>query len=106
MQLAGKVALVTGGTRGVGPATAIALAREGADIAIVGRKMDTDAAATRDAIVALKRRCEIILADCARPAEATRCVKETELKLGPVTALVHCAGGAVNGGLFDLTPEA
>lgn len=105
MQLAGKIALVTGGTRGIGAASAIALARDGADVAIVGRNLDSKATATRDAILALGRRCEIIQADCSRPAEATRCVKETELELGPASVLVHCAGGAVNGGLFDLTAE-
>jgi NAD(P)-dependent dehydrogenase (short-subunit alcohol dehydrogenase family) len=106
MQFAGKTALVTGGTRGIGAATAIALAREGADVAIAARNLDPEATATRDAILKLGRRCEMIQADCGRAAEATRCVKETELKLGHVAVLVHCAGGPVNGGLFDLTPEA
>ncbi len=105
MQLAGKIALVTGGTRGIGAATAIAFAREGADVAIVGRNVDADATATRDAILKLGRRCEIIQADCGNAAAATRCVKETELKLGSAAVLVHCAGGPVNGGLFDLTAE-
>jgi NAD(P)-dependent dehydrogenase (short-subunit alcohol dehydrogenase family) len=106
MQLAGKITLVTGGARGMGAATAIALAREGADVAIVGRNLDSEAAATRDAILKLGRRCEFIQADCGQPAEAARCVKEAELKLGPIALLVHAAGGPVNGGLFELTPTA
>ena len=105
MQLAGKIALITGGTRGIGAATAIALAHDGADVAIVGRNLDANATATRDAIIKLGRRCELIQADCGKHGEATRCVKEAELKLGRVAVLVHCAGGPVNGGLFDLTPE-
>src|SRR5882762_7332430 len=105
MNLSGKIALVTGGTRGIGAATAIALAREGADVAIVGRRMDKDAETTRQSISALGRRCEAFQADCGQPAEATRCVRQTEAKLGPVDVLVHSAGGPVNGGLFDLTPE-
>ena len=106
MNLSGKIALVTGGTRGIGAATAVALAREGADVAIAGRHLDGDAKATRESIISLRRRCEIILADCGQSADATRCVREAESRLGPVDVLVHSAGGPVNGGLFDLTPES
>ncbi|MBI2929560.1 MAG: SDR family oxidoreductase [Verrucomicrobia bacterium] len=106
MNLTDKVALVTGGTRGIGAATAIALAREGAHVAINGRHDDPEAQATRQAILAPGHRCELLLADCARPEEATRCVHETVERLGSVDVLVHCAGGPVNGGLFDLSPEA
>jgi len=106
MNLSGRIALVTGGTRGIGAATALALAREGAQVAIVGRRVDKEAAATREAIVALGQRCELLQADCGKPEEAIRCVRETESKLGPVDVLVHSAGGPANGGLFDLTPEA
>src|SRR3954453_18445843 len=106
MNLSGKIALVTGGTRGIGALTAIALARHGADVAIVARRMDDQARAVRQSIVALGRRCEFIKADCGQPAEAARVVRETESALGTVDVLVHSAGGPVNGGLFDLTPEA
>ena len=106
MQLHGKVALVTGGTRGIGAAAALALAREGADLAIVGRHEDDDARATLRAIQALGRRGELILADCSQPADCTRAVAETAQRLGGVDVLVHSAGGPVNGGLLDLTPEA
>ena len=106
MNLSGKIALVTGGTRGIGAASAIALAREGAELAIAGRRLDKEASRTHEAVIALGRRCEVIQADCGQPGEATRCVRETEARLGPVDVLVHAAGGPVNGGLFDLTPEA
>jgi len=106
MNISGKIAFVTGGTRGIGAATALALAREGADVAIVGRRSDKEAALTRDAIIAAGRRCEIIQADCGKPAEAARSVREAESLLGPIDVSVHSAGGAVNGGLFDLTPDA
>lgn len=106
MQLTQKIALVTGGTRGIGAAVSLALASEGADVAIVGRRLDDPARAVRDSIVALGRRCEIIPADCGQAAEAVWCVRETEARLGGVDILVHCAGGPVPGGLLAVTPEA
>ena len=100
-----RVALVTGGTRGIGAATAIALAKEGADISIAARRLDEEAARVRDAIIALGRRCELIQADFGKPDDVNRTVRETKSRLGAVDVLVHSAGGPVNGGLFDITPE-
>jgi NAD(P)-dependent dehydrogenase (short-subunit alcohol dehydrogenase family) len=105
MDLTGKIALITGGTRGIGAATAVALAKDGADVAIVGRRVDDTAKGTRDKVLAVGRRCEIIQADCGIPAEAVRSVRETESRLGAPAVLVHSAGGPVNGGLLELTPE-
>jgi NAD(P)-dependent dehydrogenase (short-subunit alcohol dehydrogenase family) len=104
MELSGKAALVTGGTKGIGAAAAITFAKAGANVAIVGRNDDADAAATRKEIEALGRRCEVIVADCAKPEEATRCVNETAKKLGSLDVLVHSAGGPVNGKLFEISP--
>src|SRR5215469_16380750 len=82
--LLAQVGLVTGGTRGIGAAAAIALAREGADVAIVGRRLDSEATSTREAIEALGRKCLLLSADVAVPREARRCVEETTQQLGPV----------------------
>ncbi len=106
MNLSGKIGLVTGGTRGIGAATAIGLAKAGADVALVGRYWDAEATATQDLIRSMGRRCEVVLANCGVPGENTRCVRETEEKLGSVDILVHAAGGPVNGGLMDLTEAA
>src|SRR5262245_50520705 len=106
MDLRGKIALVTGGTRGIGAATAVALAREGAAIVLAARRLDDAALKTSKAVSAMGRRCELIRADFSQAAEAARCVREAQAKLGPIDVLVHAAGGPVNGGLFDLTPEA
>lgn len=106
MNLHGQIALITGGTKGIGAATAIALAAQGANIAIVGRRLDDEAKATRGRVEALGRRCLIISADVSIASEAVRCVEEAARELGPLAVLVHAAGGPVNGGLFELTPEA
>jgi NAD(P)-dependent dehydrogenase (short-subunit alcohol dehydrogenase family) len=104
MNLQNKAALVTGGTKGIGAAAAIAFAKAGANVAIVGRNDDADAAAIKKEIEALGRRCEVIVADCAKPEEATRCVNEAAKKLGSLDVLVHSAGGPVNGKLFEISP--
>ena len=105
MQLTGKVGLITGGTKGIGAATALALAREGADVAITGRRDDADARQTTRVIEALGRRCELILGDIAKPSECARAVGETVQRLGALDVLVHSAGGPVPGGLLEITPE-
>lgn len=105
MNLSGKIALVTGGTRGIGAATAIALAKSGADVSIAARRLDDEATRVRDAIQSLGRRCALLQADFAQASDVARCVAETESKLGSIDVLVHSAGGPVNGGLFEITPE-
>ncbi len=106
MKLENKIALITGGTRGIGAATAIALAHHGAHVAINGRIDDDEAKAVKKAILDLGRRCEIVTADCAKPAEATRCVQETNERLGGIDVVLHSAGGPVPGSLLELAPEA
>src|SRR5438128_1818094 len=105
MNLKGKVCLITGGTRGIGAAAAIALAEQGANISAVGRHKDEEALKTKASIEALGRRCELIQADCGKPEDLKRCVELTAYALGAVDILVHSAGGPVNGGLFQITEE-
>jgi len=106
MDLKDATCLITGGTRGIGAATAIALAECGGNLALVGRRIDDQANDVRRQVEALGRKCLLIQADLAKPQDAARCVEETAAKLGPPDVLIHSAGGPVNGGLFDLTPEA
>lgn len=106
MQLSRKTALVTGGSRGIGAATALALAKEGANVAISSRHDDEDAQRTKREIEALGVRCEMIVADCGQPADCERLVSQAAAALGGLDVLVHAAGGAVAGGLLEVTPEA
>lgn len=106
MNLQGKACLITGGTKGIGAATAIEFATLGADIAITGRRNDAEAKKTVAAVTALGRKCELILGDIALPETSKSAVEQTIAKLGGIDVLVHSAGGLVPGGLLDLTPEA
>jgi NAD(P)-dependent dehydrogenase (short-subunit alcohol dehydrogenase family) len=106
MQLHGKAALITGGTRGIGAATAIAFAKEGADVAITSRHLDEEARRTMREIEALGHKCKIITGDCGVAADCTRMAEETAREFGRIDVLVHSAGGAVPGGLLEVTPEA
>ena len=103
MNLRDKKVLITGGTRGIGAAVAVALARAGSDIAVVGRNEDADTKSTVKAVLATGRRCELLVADCAQATEATRCVQETVRRLGALDVLIHSAGGPVNGKLCEIT---
>jgi 3-oxoacyl-[acyl-carrier protein] reductase len=105
VQLADKVALITGGTKGIGAATAIELARRGANLAIVGRYEDEAARQTKSAVESLGRRCLMVLGDIGKPEDATRSVTQTADHFGSVDVLVHSAGGVVVGGLFDVDPQ-
>jgi 3-oxoacyl-[acyl-carrier protein] reductase len=105
MELGGKIALVTGGTRGIGAATALALARESVDVAIAARRIDAQAKSVREEIVGAGRRCEIIQADFRSPADCTKCVEEVAARLGAIDILVHSAGGPMPGGLLEITAD-
>ena len=105
MNLEQKVCLITGGTKGIGAAAAISLAKLGANISLVARHIDEEANRTRQQVESLGRKCALIGADMGNSSDATHCVEQTVRDMGSVDVVVHCAGGPVNGGLFDLTPE-
>jgi 3-oxoacyl-[acyl-carrier protein] reductase len=105
MELAGKRALITGGTRGIGAAIALDLARGGADLVINGRE---DGPAAQDLIrqiESLGRSCRVVVADLADGEQADRCADEAIRLLGGLDILVHSAGGPSGGRIEDVTPE-
>lgn len=105
MELKNKVCLITGGTKGIGAATALELARHGAHISINGRTKDEAAKSVQAQVEGMGRRCLLHIADVSRPDEATRCVETTAALLGRLDVLVHSAGGAAPGSLLEVTPE-
>ena len=104
MELTNKVALITGGANGIGAATAIEMARLGANIAIVDMESDT-AEKMKSKIEELGRKCVVVIADMSIPQEVSNCIAQTAEALGSVDVLVHCAGGVILGGLLKLSPE-
>jgi 3-oxoacyl-[acyl-carrier protein] reductase len=97
MDLKGKVALVTGGARGIGAATARALAAAGADVAIsYASSADKAEALARD-LERLGRRAAAFRADQADPAEVDALVRAVVARFGRLDILVNNAGVFVTG---------
>jgi 3-oxoacyl-[acyl-carrier protein] reductase len=90
--LTGKVALVTGASRGIGRAVALALAAAGAEVAVNYRGREAAAREVCAAIAALGRRALPLKADVSRADEVAALVAAIEAKLGPVMILVNNAG--------------
>jgi 3-oxoacyl-[acyl-carrier protein] reductase len=86
------VALVTGASRGIGAACAIALARDGHDVAIGYLRDEAGARASAEAVETLGRRAIVHRADVGEEAEASGMVEAAEAALGPLDALVMNAG--------------
>jgi NAD(P)-dependent dehydrogenase (short-subunit alcohol dehydrogenase family) len=89
--LAGKVAIVTGASSGLGVAFAIGLAEAGADIAICARRVEK-LEETKAQVIERGRRCIAVQADVSNPDDCNRVVAETVDQLGKVDVLINNAG--------------
>ncbi|MGI9148357.1 MAG: SDR family oxidoreductase [Chloroflexota bacterium] len=101
MKLAGEVAVITGGASGIGRGTALALAREGADVALADVN-DARLAQVSAEITALGRRVLAVHCDVSRDQDVERLASEAEAKLGPVGLLMNNAGVVLRGALEHL----
>lgn len=101
--MAGKVALVTGGSRGIGRAIGLALAGAGADVGFCYLTRRDEAIDTRAAIEATGRRAFVTQADVSVAADVTRLVSAVECTLGPVDIVVNNAGLIRPQALEDIT---
>jgi 3-oxoacyl-[acyl-carrier protein] reductase len=104
-ELAGKVALVTGGSRGIGAAIAQRLAYEGATVAFTYVNAADRAQAVADKIAADGGKALVIKADNADPQAVAEAVEQTVRDLGRIDILVNNAGIFTGGALEELTLE-
>ncbi|NED13424.1 SDR family oxidoreductase [Streptomyces sp. SID9124] len=99
-----RTALVTGGSRGIGAATALRLARDGADVALTYVRDERGAEEVVTAIEATGRRAVALRADSADPEAAAAVVPRAVESLGRLDILVNNAGIGVLGPIGTLTP--
>lgn len=104
-KLDGKVALVTGGTRGLGYQMSIALAQAGANIAIAGRGLDAARASASQVASATGRKTQAFAVDVTNLAQVQKLVADVEASLGPVDILVNSAGINIRGNAHELSEE-
>ncbi len=105
MLLEGKVALVTGAARGIGRATALVLAEEGADVAVCDRLPEVEG--TAEEIRRLGRRSAAVVVDVSQPEGVRAAVEKVREALGDVDVLVNNAGIVDNiASIAKMTPES
>jgi meso-butanediol dehydrogenase / (S,S)-butanediol dehydrogenase / diacetyl reductase len=90
-RLAGKVALITGGGTGIGRAIALAFAREGAKVAVAGRRMEKVEESARE-VKSNGGEASAIACDVSKAGDAKRAVRETVERFGRLNVLVNNAG--------------
>ena len=103
--LLGRVALVTGSSRGIGRAIAVRLAQAGADVVINHRDSVQEAEKVAERVRGLGRRALIVQADVAQPADVDRLVRASLEQFGQVDILVNNAAVLRIANFFDITPE-
>jgi 3-oxoacyl-[acyl-carrier protein] reductase len=105
LSLSGHVALVTGGSRGIGAAIAVALAEAGADIALNYRERSDAAESVARSVRATGRNARVIAADVSDSRSVARMVEDVRSSLGPVDILVNNAGIGMKRSPSELTEE-
>jgi enoyl-[acyl-carrier protein] reductase III len=105
IDLRGKIALVTGGSRGIGRASALALARAGADVVLTYLNARTNAEEVAEEIIALGRRALIARADLSEAEDVANLIEAVGDSFGALDILVSNAAGGGFRALLDVSPE-
>lgn len=105
MTLFGKVALVTGGSRGIGRAIVLTLAKAGADVAINYAGNTAAAEETAEAVKAMGRKAIVLKGDVADTAVCEDMIKQAVAELGRLDILVNNAGITRDGLLMRMKEE-
>jgi 3-oxoacyl-[acyl-carrier protein] reductase len=105
IDLSGRVALVTGASRGIGKAIALALGAAGASVAVNFRQRRQDAIDVAEAIRSRGGKAEVFSADVSMLADVETMVRDVERGLGRIDILVNNAGSAEPRGVDDITEE-
>lgn len=103
--LTGKVALITGASRGIGRAIALALAGAGANVAVNYLRRDNEAAEVVSQIVRSGRLAVAVKADVSVSADVDRMVAKVEKELGPPSILVNNAGIGISRSIDEITEK-
>jgi NAD(P)-dependent dehydrogenase (short-subunit alcohol dehydrogenase family) len=99
----GKVALVTGGARGLGRTMATALAEAGADVALTGRTLAPSEQTASEISAASGRRCRAYEADVTRSSDVERLAAAVEADFGRIDILINNAGTNIRGPIEQLS---
>ena len=101
--LSGRKAIVTGASRGIGKAIAIALAKAGCDVVVNYLSKEAEANATVEAIRTWQRRAVAVQADVSNSDDVNRLVASAEAAIGPTDILVNNAGRVVVEGIDQMS---
>ncbi len=105
LSLAGKVAIVTGSSRGIGKAIALTFAGAGADVVVCSRDLDGKLGSAADEIRALGQRSLAVPADISQKTAVDNLVKKTVAEFGTIDILVNNAGTILRGSVTEHSEE-
>jgi NAD(P)-dependent dehydrogenase (short-subunit alcohol dehydrogenase family) len=105
MNLKGKVAIVTGASRGIGKAISLKLAEEGLSLVIFSRT-HSKLKEFASQIESYGVKCEVVAGDVSKEPDVIKCIKHTTNVFGTLDVLVNCAGIAKPSSIMETTSES